>query len=257
MTGSGVTPPITSLRNPLVVDAARIGRDRVGREGTRTLLEGPVLVAEAVAAGAKLDLVFATEGDTASARLAEAAGCRCIVVDAAVLAKVSTTRHPQSPVAVMVVPTDRLTPGHRALVAWGIGDPGNCGALIRTAAGFGYDYIAGPGTAQTWSPKVIRAAAGGHFRTGVGRGVDLSDIGRNRTLVATVPRGGRAPGPLPANAAILIGSEPHGLPADVVSTCPIVVTIPMSVGSESLNAAVAGAIVAFFGVSGPSNLANP
>jgi len=258
VTGSGAAPAISSLRHPIIVAAARLGAGRERKRAGLTLLEGPVLTGEAAAAGLGFERLFALEGDETARRIADASGCPLILVTPDVLAKVSTTRQAQSPVAVLAVPADNARPGRRSLVAWGVGDPGNCGTLIRTAAAFGHDYLAGPGAAETWAPKVLRSAAGGHFRTGVGRVATLDELRRGRTLVATVPRGGSEPGPLPAGAAILIGSEPHGLPSEVVDACAISVTIPMAAGSESINAAVAGAIVAFLGAWGPgANLTPP
>ncbi len=61
----------------------------------------------------------------------------------------------------------------QALVLYGLADPGNVGSLIRTAAAFGAGVIAGPGTADPWSPKTLRAAAGGHFRTTIELAPDL------------------------------------------------------------------------------------
>jgi TrmH family RNA methyltransferase len=250
--------PITSVRNPLVADAARLGRARDRRRLGRTLLEGPGLVAEAVAAGIVPETVFVLSDDGAGAELAAASRGRVLMVSEQVLARVSTTQHPQSPVAVIAIPPSSARPGRRALVAWQLGDPGNCGTLIRTAAAFGYDYLAGPGSADTWSPKVLRAAAGSHFRAGIGDADTLDDVASGRTLVATVVAGGDPPGPLPPDAAILIGSEPQGLPPEVVAACATAVTVPMLGGVESLNAAVAGAIVAFLGAWDPgANLTSP
>jgi len=250
--------PITSVRNPLVADAARLGRGQERRRVGKTLLEGPGLVAEALAAGITPETLFVLDGDPEGAELAAASKGRVVIVGEEVLARISTTQHPQSPVAVIAIPPPSVRPGSRALVAWQLGDPGNCGTLIRTAAALGYDYVAGPGTADTWSPKVLRAAAGGHFHTGIGGAADLAEVVAGRTPVATVVTGGGPPGPLPADAAILIGSEPHGLPEEVVAACSITVTVPMVAGVESLNASVAGAIVAFLGAWDPgANLTSP
>ena len=251
MTDPGAGPAISSPRHPLVLEASRLRRSRARRESGRTLVEGPILVAAAATGGCRFDRIFGLASDVVGREVADEVGCPFVVVDAAALAKVATTQHPQSPVAVVTIPEESITPGKRALVAWGVGDPGNCGTLIRTAAAFGYDYFAGPGAAETWSPKVLRAAAGAHFHTGIGRAATLEQLGAGRVLVAAVARGGTPPGPLPGNAAILVGSEPHGLDAEVVAACGMAVTIPMAEGSESLNAAVAGAIVAFLGASGP------
>ncbi len=258
MTAPGDDAPITSVRNPLVVDAARLGRTAERRLSGRTLLEGPVIVAEAVAAGFTPEIVFVAEGDRAGRDIAAASRARVVIVSDQVLSRLSTTQHPQSPVAVIAIPPPSARPGGRAVVAWEVGDPGNCGTLIRAAAAFGYDYLAGPGTADTWSPKVIRAAAGGHFHTGLGTAASLEEAGEGRTLVATVVAGGAPPHRLPDDAAILVGSEPHGLPPEAVAACAERVTIPMAGGVESLNAAVAGAIVAFLGARDPgANLTSP
>lgn len=240
---------ITSLRNPEVLSVVRLHRGRGRGEAGQTLLEGPVLIGEAVGNGFAVSAFYGLDEDDAGRSLAGAAGVGYTAVSAEVLAKMSTTQRAQSPVAVLPIPQAAVPPGGRVIATWGLGDPGNCGTLIRTAGAFSYGFIAGPGSADIWSPKVLRAAAGGHFRTPTGTAVDLKEIrAGGRAIVATVSSGGRAAGPLPADAAILVGSEPHGLPPEIVSAADLLVSIPMANGIESLNAAVAGAIVAFLGV---------
>jgi RNA methyltransferase, TrmH family len=230
----------------MVVGAARL-HDRRGRAASGTaLLEGPIVVGEAVAAGAGVETVFATADDERAAGLAETAGARLVIVGDVAFSRIATTASPQSPAAVVRIPAPS-TPRHgHLLVAWGLSDPGNAGTLIRVAAAFGFAYVAGPGTVDPWAPKVLRAAAGAHFRTALGVCDGVDDLrATGRRLVAAVPRGGEAPGPFTADTALLIGSEAHGLPDDVAAACDALVTIPMAPGSESLNAAVAGAIIAF------------
>lgn len=213
----------------------------------RALLEGPHLLAEAVAAGAQVEEIFALPGDSVSAEAARNCGARLIPIDERGLRRLATTEHPQSPVAVVVIPAASLPCTGHVLAAWGVGDPGNVGTLIRCAAAFGLAFAAGPGTADPWAPKVLRAAAGGHFRRGVPRVESLQELrGEGRRLVATVARGGVHPASLPAGPlAVLVGDEARGLPAGLVAACDLSVTIPMPGGVESLNAAVAGAIVAY------------
>jgi TrmH family RNA methyltransferase len=100
------------------------------------------------------------------------------------------------------------------------------------------------GSVDPWSPKVLRAAAGGHFQTGIG---SIHDLGTLQAVkVASVLSGGLSPRSLPAGRlALLIGSEAHGLPDDVVSSADVLVTIPMVGQTESLNAAAAAAILAY------------
>ena len=193
------------------------------------MLEGPRLIEEAEANGVVIREIFSTDPDQGT-----------FISDAA-LERLSSTRTPQSPVAVIEIPVRPLTPGRSVVVAWDIADPGNLGAMIRTAAAFGLDVMTTAESADTWSPKVLRAAAGAHFHTGLGD-VDLSGL----TSVATVMTGGIDPSELPADPiALLIGNEAHGLPADVISSADHRVSIRMPGGTESLNAAAAAAILCY------------
>lgn len=200
-----------------------------------------------MAAGLRVERVFALAGDEDSVVTARRAGADLVVVDERGLRRLATTGHPQSPVAVAVIPEAAGLPAGDLLVAWGVADPGNVGTLIRCAAAFGLGFAAGPGTADPWSPKVLRAGAGGHFRAGAARvdGLEPLQAG-GRRLVASVVRGGAAPAALPPGPlAVLVGDEARGLPPEVVAACEAAVTIPMPGGAESLNAAVAGAILAY------------
>ncbi|MBN2113778.1 MAG: RNA methyltransferase [Acidimicrobiia bacterium] len=230
-----------------MLEAAALHDPRARAQTGRALLEGPHLLGEALAAGARIERIFARADDAISREAARRVGVDLVVVDERALRRLATTEHPQSPVAVFVIPDPPPVAAGDVLVAWGVGDPGNVGTLIRSAAAFGLGFAAGPGTADPWAPKVLRAAAGGHFRTGVTR-LDTLDPLRagGRRLAATVARGGMPPAALPEMPlAILVGEEARGLPPEVVAGCDLAVTIPMPGGSESLNAAVAGAIVAY------------
>jgi len=230
-----------------VLEAAALHDARERAESGRALLEGPHLLAEALAAGMRVELVFALAADAVSAAAAREHGADLMVIDERGLRRLSTTGHPQSPVAVMVIPPGTPPAGGHLLVAWGVSDPGNVGTLIRSAAAFGMGFAAGPGTADPWAPKVLRAAAGGHFRAGVARVAAPDELRTGgRRLAATVARGGIPPAALPSGPlALLVGDEARGLPDDLVGVCDLAVTIPMPGGAESLNAAVAGAIVAY------------
>lgn len=230
-----------------MLEAAALHDARDRAASGRALLEGPHLLAEALATGVRVECVFAVQSDAASAEAARLCGADLVVIDERGLRRLSTTEHPQSPVAVMAIPRARPPAGGYLLVAWAVSDPGNVGTLIRCAAAFGMGFAAGPGTADPWAPKVLRSAAGGHFRAGVARVATVDELrGGGRLLVAAVARVGIPPASLPRSPlAILIGEEARGLPAEVVGACDLAVTIPMPGGAESLNAGVAGAIVAY------------
>jgi TrmH family RNA methyltransferase len=236
--------PGLSHRNRRVAEAARLHRAEERRSRRLTLLEGPHLVEEAVKAGAPLVEIFGLTDDLDAAHFARSAEAALVVVGEEALRRLSSTKTPQSPVAVMQIPERPLDPGRSVLVACQIADPGNLGTMIRTAAAFGLDVGVMPGAVDPWAPKVLRAAAGGHFQTGVGT---IEALGALRAIkVATVLTGGSSPRSLPAGRlALLIGSEAHGLPAEVVDSADVWVTIPMAGGTESLNAAAAAAILAY------------
>jgi TrmH family RNA methyltransferase len=193
-------------------------------------------------------IVFVDADDKEGLRLAATtSGARTVLVSPRVLEKIGTTETPQSPIALLEIPTGSVPPGGRVLAGWGVADPGNLGALVRIAAAFGYAFLAGPASADLWSPKVLRAGAGAHFRTRVSAARSLDEIAAGRTVAVMVVQGGAPPGHLPEDVALVVGSEAHGLPEDVVEAATIAISIPMSGGTESLNAAAAGAIAAYLG----------
>jgi TrmH family RNA methyltransferase len=105
---------------------------------------------------------------------------------------------------------------------------------------------------DAFGPKAVRAAAGSIVRLPVAESSDLSEVmaelcSSGRVLVATVVDGGALPETvdLSGPVALLVGSEAHGLPAELVDQCSVSVTIPMKSAVESINAAVAGAVVLF------------
>ncbi len=241
-----VEESISSTKNPSVLAAVRLHRARHRRTESQTLIEGPDVVAEAVAAGAGVSEIFAVSEEGRS--LALETGAAFHLVTDHVLQRVSGTENPRGPVAIIDIPESQVPVERKVLVTWAVSDPGNCGTLLRTAAVFGYGYVSGPGSADPWSPKVLRSAAGGHFQTSVGLISSIADLGE-RQVVGTVPRGGEAAGGVTAGTAIVVGSEAHGLPPEVLERCDRLVSVPMPGGGESLNAAVAGAIVAYLGVT--------
>jgi RNA methyltransferase, TrmH family len=166
----------------------------------------------------------------------------------AALDRLSGTMSPRGPVAVIAIPHSVLVTTEQVLVLYGLADPGNVGSLIRTAAAFGAGVIVGPGTADPWSPKTLRASAGGHFRTTIEVAPDVDSAAlevRGWQVVSTVVSGGMHPDELGAGRyAVMIGDEARGLPHEVAQS-GLAVTIPMPGGTESLNAAAAGAVVLF------------
>lgn len=233
-----VEGPIRSLQNPLVKEVARLGRTRHRQASDLVLIEGPQLAAEALAAGLEVEVGFTTDPTFHP---------DAVEVSQQVLERVSTTKSANTVVLVVRRPSPRLPAGDVA-VPWNVSDPGNLGALIRSAAAFGFGVVvAGREAADPWSPKALRAGAGGHFHTTIRVEPDLTVArlhSEGWTTVATVPSGGDQPADVPGRRAILVGSEAHGLPDEVIEGARFLWSVPTG-PVESLNAAVAGALAMF------------
>ncbi len=235
--------PVRGHRKQKVVEAARLQRAKVRREQNRTLLEGPALVRDAIAAGCQVHSLFALQDDQVSEDTAKTHSVELHTVDERALRRIAGTNSPRGPVAVVEIPEERLDPNRDILVSWAVSDPGNVGTLIRTAAAFGWSYGYVAGSADPWAPKTLRAGAAGQFQTAVKQIAGLSDL-IDWTTVATVVEGGSHPHDVTdSRIAVLIGEEGQGLPAEVADACAARVTILTPGPTESLNAAVAAGIV--------------
>jgi len=238
---------IESTRNPRVVRATKLHRVRNRRETGETLLEGPNVLGAALAAGLVPELVFTLDRNGLADRAARA-GSEVVSVSEAVMNKLAGTENPRGPVAIASVPdSDRITPID-TIVLCGISDPGNAGTLIRSAAAFEFQVVATTDTVDLWSPKVLRAAVGAHFATGiVTSGSPEAVAAAGIVLVALVPaddgRGDPEAGDRPIG--LMVGNEAHGLSPELVAAAAATITVPTSGAVESLNAAVAGSIAMF------------
>jgi TrmH family RNA methyltransferase len=123
---------------------------------------------------------------------------------------------------------------------WGVNDPGNVGTVLRSALAFGAGSVAlGPGTADPYGSKAVRASMGAIFAVPVVRVARVEELpGRKVALAA---RAGRALAELEhGEVTLVVGAERGGLPADIVAACDEAAHIPIR--SESLNAAMAATI---------------
>ncbi len=125
----------------------------------------------------------------------------------------------------------------------GVADPGNVGTVLRSAQAFGASCVAfGPGCADPHGPKAVRASMGAIFAVAIARVSSLAELpGALIALEADAPEPLRGPiAPAGAAVTLLIGSERHGLPAEVLAASDRRARIPIA--SESLNAAMAATV---------------
>ena len=162
---------------------------------------------------------------------------------------VSEARTPQDVVLSAAIPSLPLGDGPIAALD-GVQDPGNCGTIIRTcdAAGFA-GVVLGPGCADPFSPKGVRATMGSLFRVPLLRVPDLSAFLAERRemgwpiLVSALDGEDFYARPrLPERLVLVIGSEGQGVRREILEAADQKLIIPMNPHCESLNAAVAAAI---------------
>jgi TrmH family RNA methyltransferase len=249
---------VTSRHNPRLAEAAGLlssSRDR--RKSGRCVLEGLHLIEvylDRVGLPETLIVVDQRLDEppfrTLAARVPEDA---VIAVPAAIFGELSTLPAAVGVLAVIATPTPVLPkPAGFHLLLEDVQDPGNVGAMLRTAAAAGVEQVLlSKHCAFAWSPKVLRAGQGAHFLTAIVEDVDLVAWSRafrqSGRVIATVAAGGTDlyATELPPRVAIAIGNEGAGLSTPLLGEADARITIPMPGGAESLNAAAAAAVVLF------------
>ena len=250
---------ITSRANPLMAHIRRLAASRSHRYETGEFLgDGVKLLEEAVRWGAALTAVVYTPG-TALPALPE--GVRLVEVPEDVMRSVSPMEAPQGALFLARIP-DRTPPealpGGRYLALEGVQDPGNVGAILRTADAFGAGgLILLPGCADLYNHKTVRSSMGALFRLpawsctlerlqALSARTGLPLLGtalREDTIDLREADLGRS--------IVLLGSEGRGLSEAALAACCQTIRIPMEAKCESLNVAAAAAAILWEGYRQP------
>jgi RNA methyltransferase, TrmH family len=242
---------ITSRANARVKAAAALHR-RKGRRATgRHLVEGPTIVAEALAAGV-VETVYGLPEALETLQLA--GEVQRVAVTEPVLDRLAATPSPQGVVAVARTETAQpadLPADGLLVVLHALADPGNVGTVLRTADAVGATGVwLTPSCADVFSPKAVRAAAGSTYHLPVVVDTDLEALldhahGQGRPVVGLDAHAAGSVLDLEGPVALVLGNEAHGLdPADRARLDDLV-AVPMRGRAESLNVAAAAAIAMY------------
>lgn len=250
---------ITSTKNPNVKHLRSLMTSRQARRHERLfVLEGVRLFEEALKSNAEIAIaVYNPEQLAATER------------GRALLQAISTRRamH-EAPAEVLAAVSDTVTPqGIIAAVAWlerepelhgiqlvldAVQDPGNVGTLLRSAEATSISQvICITGTADVYSPKVVRSAMGAHFRLPIVQDIGWDEapallVGADNVYAAVV--GASMPyyaADWRQPSAIIVGNEANGVSEAGLAVATKPISIPMAAAVESLNAAVAGSVIMF------------
>ena len=225
------------------------------------LIEGTVLLNDALDAGLHVNEVLlergrAGEAEKAAAERARGEGAVCAEVADGALARIGASVTPPPILAVAEIPGGEVSEASAegfSLAAVEIADPSNAGALLRCAEGSGASEVVFAGNCvDPWGPKAVRASAGSVFRLPPRREPDAAAFLQNlrqsgRQVIATASNRGNPYYEFSYDngAVILMGNETHGLPEAIKGCVTDWVHIPLSGAVESLNVAMAAAIICF------------
>lgn len=240
---------ITSKNNPLVKETAAL-KDKKGRRQLGSfLVEGKKMTEECISGGMQVEKIFLREGVELSVPVAEDL---LVTVSEDVMRHLCDEKTPQGVVCRVKIPTRPLcAPKKPCLILDGVADPGNMGAIIRTANAAGYDeiYLTKDCT-DPYSPKSVRASMSGVFFTKLyeadrkelielmqssGIPLVIADMGGVNAFSFTPPK----------QFALVIGNEANGISKEARGAADLSVSIPMRGTQESLNAAVAASVLMY------------
>jgi TrmH family RNA methyltransferase len=252
--GPDAPPLITSATNPAIALARALARgDRRAAEGA-FVVEGVRAVRDALETGAIPRLVLVREDAAASLReLPIPPGVSVRLVARRLFDRLSDVQTPQGVLAVFPIPDIQpdLDNAPLVLVVDRLRDPGNLGTLLRAAAGAGASAVyRTPQTVDPWNPKVVRAGMGAHFRLPLGSFAADTGEELRRRLPRRVIATATATRPYDAvdwtgPVVLVIGGEAEGVTPELAAWGTEETGIPLANDVESLNAAIAGAVMLF------------
>lgn len=254
-----------SAKNRVIREYKLLGKGRYRKKTGRVILEGKHLLQEALHAGIETEAVFYTPAFLAAPgnkelieRLGGSCGSCCYQLSENIFNAIAQTESPQGVGAIAGITPAAPELFWRSqnpfiLVLDRIQDPGNLGAIVRTAAAAAVDGILLlPGTVDPTNPKALRASMGGFFYLPIISAGDFPQwldvfAGREISLVAADPSGEVPYYELDfgGSMALIIGNESRGVSASLLKRAKARAYIPLRGKVGSLNAAVAAAIFIF------------
>lgn len=265
------TEVITSRNNPMVKWASSL-QDKKWRDREGCFLaEGIKLTLEAIEAGLPIHTIFIDEEKKGKIlpKIEEISGNKnngnfdVYILSSGAFEKISTEKAPQGVISVIksldffynidIIYNEEffLDVNEKALALCSVRDPGNLGAVIRSAVAFGVDHLVlTSDCADVYNPKTVRSAMGSLFRTKITTVKDFSSFinaaqhNKRRVFAAELTDGAKSLHEIGLGGGdiVMIGNEGHGIPSEISSLCNGSVYIPISKKTESLNASVAAAI---------------
>jgi TrmH family RNA methyltransferase len=229
---------ITSQHNPALKDLRRLARKTERERSGRFAVEGEDLIAAAERVGWRAVEGFRVVGSGLG-------GDGFVDVEQRALASASTLGSGARVIGVYEQRWAQAPAGPLCVYLHGVGDPGNVGTVLRSASAFGASGVAlGPGCADPYGPKAVRASMGAIFEVEIARVQSVGELPGERVALVADPSPPAQPlRRLDGPVTLLVGAEREGLPPEVVGACERTAHIPIA--AESLNAAMAATVALY------------
>ena len=246
---------ISSPKNEKIKELVKLQTAKGRKKAGMYLLEGEHLVEEAIKERAQIKLIVVTSNRLEDyENLLAQTDVQVLVVSQDIFHKLSMTETTQGILAVVEIVKQEILPHKgRFIVLDAVQDPGNLGTIVRTADAAGFDAVVlGTGTVDLYNDKVLRSMQGSHFHIPVfqanlqeylpilkekGVQVAVTALHRNSKDYSVLQGA--------IDVAIVVGNEGQGVSDDVIDLADVVVTIPMFGEAESLNVAIASAVLMY------------
>ncbi|MDL2235187.1 RNA methyltransferase [Christensenellaceae bacterium OttesenSCG-928-L17] len=241
---------IESRKNPIVAGVRQLHAKKGRRQTGLHLIEGEKLLAEAVAAGMRVESVFVEDGVVVPEELLAAAQRSAFTVPRPVMEALCDCVTPQGVCATVQTNEAALPetfPPGMIVALDALQDPGNVGMILRTADAMGAaGVILGEGSADPYAPKTLRAAMGSTYHLPLWQGNLYEALQRlNKQAYCCICghlQGEEQLPPIKDRCVIVIGNEGNGVDEDIAALC-VRVRVPMYGRAESLNASMAAGLL--------------
>ncbi|MFH0346947.1 TrmH family RNA methyltransferase [Bacillus vallismortis] len=241
---------IESAKNQKVKDWKKLHTKKERTKTNTFLIEGEHLVEEALKSEGTVKEILVKDETKIPSALDVSIQCYVLSEDA--FATVTETETPQQIAAVCHMPDEKLGLPQRVLLIDAVQDPGNLGTMIRTADAAGLDAVVlGDGTADAFNGKTLRSAQGSHFHIPVIRRNLHTYVDELKAkgvkVYGTALQNGAPYRDIPQSEpfALLVGNEGAGVDAALLEKTDLNLYVPLYGQAESLNVAIAAAILVY------------
>lgn len=247
--GAEMIKDITSTKNEVYKYVKSLKTKKVREKNRQFTVEGIKSVGDAISSGA--DIAYVVISDKLDTEIAADIVYR---IPDAIFPPLCDTEAPQGILAVINMPEKQNFEAEEDLylLCDRVNDPGNMGTLIRICDAVGCGLLLMRETVDMYSPKTVRASMGSFFRVPVRDGLVKEDIVEMKKAGYTVISGALAENtvdyrkiPKDGKRIIVVGNEANGISEEILNLSDFCVKIPIWGGAESLNVAVAGALLLY------------